>query len=362
MFTASMSQNKRSTGLLIATIFMLLGSISLSMACSADEAAAPAVAPAVAPTAASVAAPAQPAPTVALEEKADKQIAFPVFASTSIVGDWVKNVGGERVIVEHLAPAGKDPHTYQPTPKEVAKLSESKLVFSIGLSLEGKNISSLLENSLSPDATHIPLGPLVNPIEYGEHDEHDEQDEQDEQDKEEQQAHGTHDPHFWLDPSRASLAIDEITTQLSVIDPDSADFYQENATAYKSQLSDLDKQMSSVFEQIPEKDRKLVTSHEALGYLAHKYDFEIVGTVIPSMSTESGPAAIAIAKLVDDLKTEGVKGIFMESGIEEKITKQIAQDANVEVITGLQVEYVLEGETYLQMMTKLSELIVEGLK
>ena len=169
MFTASMSQNKRSTGLLIATIFMLLGSLSLSMACSADEAAAPAAAPAGAP--------AQPAPTVALEEKADKQIAFPVFASTSIVGDWVKNVGGERVIVEHLAPAGKDPHTYQPTPKEVAKLSESKLVFSIGLSLEGKNISSLLENSLSPDATHIPLGPLVNPIEYGEHDEHDEHDE-----------------------------------------------------------------------------------------------------------------------------------------------------------------------------------------
>ena len=158
------------------------------------------------------------------------------------------------------------------------------------------------------------------------------------------------------------MAIDEITTQLSVIDPDSADFYQENATAYKSQLSDLDKQMSSVFEQIPEKDRKLVTSHEDLGYLGHKYDFEIVGTVIPSMSTESGPTAIAIAKLVDDLKTEGVKGIFMESGVEEKITKQIAQDANVEVITGLQVEYVLEGETYLQMMTKLSELIVEGLK
>ena len=107
MFTASMSQNKRSPGLLIATIFMLLGSLSLSMACSADEAAAPA------------AAPTQPAAIVGLEEKTNKQIAFPVFASTSIVGDWVKNIGGERVIVEHLAPAGKDPHTYQPTPKEV---------------------------------------------------------------------------------------------------------------------------------------------------------------------------------------------------------------------------------------------------
>ena len=175
MFTASKSQNKRSVRLIIATIFMLLGSLSLNMACSSDEATATttATAAAAAPAAAATAAPAQPTATVALEEKTGKQKAFPVFASTSIVGDWVKNVGGERVIVEYLAPAGKDPHTYQPTPKEVAKLSESKLVFSIGLTLEGKNISSLLENSLSPDATHIPLGPLVNPIEYDEHDEHD---------------------------------------------------------------------------------------------------------------------------------------------------------------------------------------------
>ena len=105
-----------------------------------------------------------------------------------------------------------------------------------------------------------------------------------------------------------------------------------------------------------------MTSHEALGYLGDKYGFEIVGTVIPSMSTESGPTATAIAKLVDDLKAEKIKGIFMESGVEEKITKQIAQDANVEVVTGLQVEYVLEDESYLQMMAKLSELIVEALK
>ena len=158
------------------------------------------------------------------------------------------------------------------------------------------------------------------------------------------------------------MAIDEITAQLTVIDPDSASFYQENATAYKKQLSDLDNQMASMFEQIPDKDRRLVTSHEALGYLAVRYDFEIIGTVIPSMSTESGPTAGAIAKLVDDIKTEEVKVIFMESGIEEKITTQIGQDANVEVITGLQIEYLLEGETYLQMMTKVSELISEGLQ
>ena len=159
-----------------------------------------------------------------------------------------------------------------------------------------------------------------------------------------------------------SIAVDEIAAQLSRVDPDSAAFYQENATAYKVQLSNLDNQMALEFEQIPEKDRKLVTSHEALGYLGDKYGFELIGAVIPSMSTESGPSAAAIAKLVDDLKHEQVKGIFMESGVHEKVTIQIAKDANVEVITGLQVEYIQEGESYLQMMTQLSELISEGLK
>jgi len=339
MFNASRSQYRRSTGLFITTIFMLLGSLYLSMACNTDQESSPA------PESL-----AESNTEVAVEEKTNKQIAIPVFASTSIVGDWVRNVGGDRIIVEHLAPAGKDPHTYQPTPKEVVKLSESELVFSIGLTLEGKNISSLLENSLNPVATHIFLGPLVNPIEYKKHDEHDEHD------------HGALDPHFWLDPTRVSIAVDEITAQLSRIDPASAAFYQENASVYKGQLSSLDKQIASAFEQIPEKDRKLVTSHEALGYLGDRYGFEIIGAVIPSISTESGPTATAIAKLVDELKAEEVKGIFMETGVEEKVTTQISQDANVEVITGLQVEYVLEGESYLQMMTKLSELISEGLK
>ncbi|MEC9366453.1 MAG: hypothetical protein VX695_05280, partial [Chloroflexota bacterium] len=111
MFTAPMSQNKRSVKLIIVTIFMLLGSLSLNMACSSDEAtgATATTAAAAAPAAAAAAAPAQPTATVALEEKTDKQTAFPVFASTSIVGDWIKNVGRDRVTVETLAPAGKDP-------------------------------------------------------------------------------------------------------------------------------------------------------------------------------------------------------------------------------------------------------------
>ena len=159
-----------------------------------------------------------------------------------------------------------------------------------------------------------------------------------------------------------SIAIDEIKAQLSNMDPESSDYYQKNASAYKGQLSDLDQHMRSVFEKIPEKDRKLVTSHEALGYLEDKYGFDVIGAVIPAATTDSGPTAANIAKLIDEIKLTKVKAIFMEKGVEEKITRQIAQDANVQVITGLQVEYLKEGESYVEMMMTLSELIHNGLK
>jgi len=278
-----------------------------------------------------------------------------IHTTTSIISDWVRVVGGERVLVESLTPAGKDPHTYQPTPKKVASLSNSKLVFAIGLSLEGSNITPLLENSLNPNATFLVLGTKVDPIKLMHHDDHDKDEEHDEH------LHGPIDPHFWLDPSRVSLAIDEIKAQLSSMDPDSSDYYQKNASAYKGQLSDLDQHMRSVFAKIPEKDRKLVTSHEALGYLEETYGFDVIGAVIPAATTDSGPTAANIAKLIDEIKLTKVKGIFMEEGVEEKITEQIAQDANVQVITGLRVEYLKEGESYVEMMMALSELIHKGL-
>ncbi len=273
-----------------------------------------------------------------------------IHTTTSIISDWVTIVGGERVVVESLTPAGKDPHTYQPTPKKVAKLSNSQLVFTIGLSLEGSNITPLLENSLNPNTTFLVLGTKVNPIKAAQTDEHDEH------------LNRPMDPHFWLDPSRVSIAIDEIKVQLSNMDPDSSDYYQKNASVYKGQLSDLDQHMRSLFQKIPEKDRKLVTSHEALGYLEDKYGFDVIGAVIPSATTDSEPTAANIAKLIDEIKLTKVKGIFMEKGVEEKITRQIAQDVNVQVITGLQVEYLKDGESYIEMMMTLSELIHNGLK
>jgi|TARA_B110000116_G_scaffold272013_1_gene294749 ABC-type Zn uptake system ZnuABC Zn-binding protein ZnuA len=274
-----------------------------------------------------------------------------IHTTTSIISDWVKIVGGERVVVESLTPAGKDPHTYQPTPRQVARLSDSKLVISIGLSLEGQNISTLLQHSLSPNAMRVELGPETNPIKLNHHLESGHQGHDD-----------AYDPHFWLDPSRTAIAIKQIQNSLTVIDPEGTDYYSGNASDYIKTLSDIDKSIRSTYDRIPRSKKMLVTSHEALGYLEDAYGLQIIGSVIPALSTDSGPTASDLADLIDLIQLTKAPAIFMEEGIQEKVTTQIARDTNIKIIEGLRVEYLNEGESYLQMIKRTAELIHKGLR
>ena len=274
-----------------------------------------------------------------------------IHTTTSIISDWVKVVGGERVVVESLTPAGKDPHTYQPTAQQVARLSNSKLVISIGLSLEGQNISPLLQHSLSRNAMRVELGPQTNPIKLDLH--------------RQSGQHGhrnTYDPHFWLDPSRTTIAIKQIQNSLTSADPEGTDYYSDNASGYIKKLSNIEKSIRSTYESIPSSNRMLVTSHEALGYLEDTYGLQIIGSVIPALSTDAGPTASDLADLIDIIQLTKAPAIFMEEGIQEKVTTQIARDTNTKIIEGLRVEYLNEGETYLQMIQRTAELIHNGLR
>ncbi len=274
-----------------------------------------------------------------------------IHTTTSIISDWVKIVGGERVVVESLTPAGKDPHTYQPTAQQVARLSNSKLVISIGLSLEGQNISTLLQHSLSPNAIQVELGPQTSPIKLGRHRETEHQDQ-----------HDSYDPHFWLDPSRTTIAIKQIQNSLASVDPGGTDYYSNNALDYITKLSKIEESVRSTYERIPSSKRMLVTSHESLGYLEDAYGLQIIGSVIPALSTDSGPTASDLANLIDIIQLTKAPAIFMEEGIQEKVTTQIARDTNTKIVEGLKVEYLNEGESYLQMIKGTSELIYNGLR
>lgn len=274
-----------------------------------------------------------------------------IHTTTSIISDWVKVVGGERVVVESLTPAGKDPHTYQPTAQQVARLSNSKLVISIGLSLEGQNISPLLQHSLSRNVIRVELGPQTNPIKIDPH-----------RKPGHQGHHDAYDPHFWLDPSRTTIAIKQIQNSLTSVDPEGTDYYSDNASDYIKKLSDIEESIRYTYERIPSSNRMLVTSHEALGYLEDAYGLQIIGSVIPALSTDSGPTASDLADLIDIIQLTKAPAIFMEEGIQEKVTTQIARDTNTKIVEGLRVEYLNEGESYLQMIKRTAELIHNGLR
>ena len=138
-----------------------------------------------------------------------------VVTTTNIMADWVENIGGGNVDVFSLLPAGADPHTFQPGAQDVAKVSDADLVLSVGLGLEAAWLHDLLENAARDESAIVELGEIVDPIEFA-------------------QGHAgeVEDPHFWFDPPRVKLAVNDIAARLSMLDPDRGDTYSANASAY----------------------------------------------------------------------------------------------------------------------------------
>ena len=143
------------------------------------------------------------------------------------------------------------------------------------------------------------------------------------------------DPHFWFDPLRVKRAVTEITSRLSTLDPEGAELYRSNARAYNSELDELHNWIVTQVEQIPSERRLLVTSHDSFGYFAERYGFEIVGAVIPGVTTERDPSAQELAELVKDIREHNVPAIFAETTVSDRLTQRVAEETGARVITGL---------------------------
>ena len=179
-------------------------------------------------------------------------------------------------------------------------------------------------------------------------------------------AHGAEDPHFWFDPIRVKIAVNEISTRLSALDPDNADYYQQNASDYGKQLDELHSWILEHVEQVTPERRLLVTSHDSLGYLAKAYGFKVVGLVIPSFATHDvEPSAEHIAGLVDVIRDNGVPAVFGETTVSEKLAQAIARETGAELVqlySGSLGEEGSGADTYLSMVRTNVERIVEALK
>jgi len=195
--------------------------------------------------------------------------------------------------------------------------------------------------------------------------EHDHEGEEHAEEGHEGHNHEAGDPHMWLDPSRVVKYVENIRDGLSQADPDGAETYKANAAAYIAQLNDLDKWIAEQVNAIPAERRLLVTNHEAMGYFAARYGFEVVGAVIPSLSTEASPSAQQMTELVEQIKAAKAPAIFLGEVENPNLAKQIAEETGVKVVEGLYLETLTDGapaSTYLDMMKYNVTAIVEALK
>jgi manganese/zinc/iron transport system substrate-binding protein len=235
-----------------------------------------------------------------------------VTATTSMVADLVRNVGGERVQVEGLMGPGVDPHLYKATATDVLKLQRANVIFYNGLLLEGK-MQELFGQmarkkkfvyAVTEDLAH---DKLLEPPAFG----------------------GHFDPHVWFDVPLWAQCIDKVVEGLSEFDAAGKATYEKNATQYKKKLEELHQWALKKAEELPKERRILVTSHDAFNYFGRAYGFQVVGLQGISTVTEAGVADMA--KLVDFVKKHKIPAVFVESSVSHATIERISKDANVKI-------------------------------
>ena len=274
-----------------------------------------------------------------------------VLATTSIVADVVAAVGGSRIDIASLVPAGVDPHAFEPTPQDVRRVAEAQVIFENGLGLEA--FLGDLVKSAGSGAPVISVSAAIDALPAGEH-----------PGEAPDSAHAEWDPHVWLDPQNVIVWTHAIEDCLSTLDPQGAPSYAEGARAYRLELLALDSEVEARLAAIPEGQRRLVTDHEEFAYFARRYGFEIVGAVIPAPSAAAEPSARELAALETIIGNTGVRAIFVSSVISPALSRQVADDMGIRLVT-LYAHTLSDAAgpaaSYLDLMRLNAQLIAEAL-
>lgn len=290
------------------------------------------------------------APIVIAVPKAAKPLNLS--ASTVFVRDALVNVtqGIQGITINGIVPLGADPHEYEPTPKDVKAVSDSQAVFINGAGFEEVWLGKLIKNAGgSRPIVDLSEGVKLNKIDA------------------QFQSEFDNDPHYWQDPERWQQAVNNAAKGVAALDAGIADAVKKNAEAYIAKIQETDAMIKTEVAKIPADKRVLVTTHDAFGYYAQRYGFKVVGTVIPGPSTASGAATPRnIKALVDKIKPLGVKAIFVEEGVNPKLTEAVAKEAGIGVIEKLYLDTLSDDKgpaaTYLDMLRHNTMMIVGALK
>ena len=267
--------------------------------------------------------------------------------TTTILGDVVTNIVGADASVEILMPTGAEPHDYQASARQVAALSKADIVFVNGLGLEAALID-VLESAAADGANIFEVGPLLDPLPFGDNGSGAESD----------------DPHVWMDPIRMAEAAFIIAKALGSLDANVD--WQARASAYGALLEGTNQEIEKILAGVAARDRLLVTNHDSLGYLADRYGFVVVGTVVPGGSTLGNPSSEELAHLVRVIEQQDVRALFVEttqpSALAEALAAEVGGEVEViELYTGSLGAPGSGADTLIGMLLTNARRIAEGL-
>ena len=274
-----------------------------------------------------------------------------VGASTSVIADFVQVVGGARVSVQTVVPANADTHTYQPATGDVKRLARARVLF-----INGANLEPWLPR-LQGALPGVPLVTLSSGLKLRR---------ASELLAEGLTPQGDFDPHTWWNPLNAAAYVKSIGAELTRLDPAGGAVYAANVKAYSVQLTALDAYARQQFARLPAPARQLVTNHDALGYLAQRYGFTVVGQVFGGLSTEREPSAQELARLVRDVKASGARAIFTENTVNARLAQALSSETGVKIAPPLYTDALgapgSDGDTYLKAFRHNVDVMVAALK
>lgn len=270
-----------------------------------------------------------------------------VVATYSILGDWVRRIGGENIELTVLVGPEGDAHTYEPTPEDSVALSKADVVFENGLGFEvwlerlyeaseSKGKRTVVTESIKPRQVVV------------------------------SESQTETDPHVWHLPANAILMANSIVSALETADPSNAPQYRSRGQSYIKELNELDAWITEQINSIPNDRRKLVTTHDTFGYLADKYGLEVLSVLGSVSSDSSDPSAGQVAEIINRIRNLQIPAIFAENILNPKLTNRVAEEAGVKVVPTLYTDALgpegSAGQDYLSMMRFNITTMVEALK
>ena len=242
-----------------------------------------------------------------------------VVVTYSVLGSLVRDAVGDAANVVVLIPNGSDPHEWEPSAKDIEQLNNADLIVRNGLDLEG-GVLDVLNNAQDDGVATFAASDHITIRFVGEGEGLPTGDAD--------QEVGAQDPHLWMDP----LTMKDVMVALGPVLEEQGIDVADGIASVVAGLDTLDGEVDSVLAAVPDANRKMVTGHESMGYFASRYDFQLIGALIPSLTTQAGVSAQELSTLVDEIAAQNVKAIFTEMGTPTQVAEAIGDEAGVKVV------------------------------